>query len=608
MNSYSRFKGYLHSFSSFSIPKKAILLYALLILLPGCLLFFGYYRQTSAIIARDMSESMLQTIKQAEFNISNGLDNVASASDSMIANRIIFEYLSSYNKPPSEQLKHFLDLEKLVASIEQNRGIHKVRLFINPKLVYSREALHFFSLTDLDQNSAWYQTMTSRNGANYWRSTYNQAYLAEQAANVISVTRMLHDPLDFEVLIGVLSIDVKVNMIQDILERVSLTRSQEVYVVDKEQRIVSHSDSTMIGQPADLTDAHMISFAAADEGYFHEENQSTSFLFRHIPNTDWTIVAKLPTAELSGESVVLTRVSAVLVLAIGSIIFIFLLIVVFSLVAESLSKRIRDMIRYMKMAGADRFDGSLPKQKGDLRQLESTISRMVQTVHDLTAESYQSKLHERDAQLKALQAQIDPHFLYNTLDSINWMAIRRNAVEISDTIESLSTYFRLSLNKGRDVVTLTEELQLIRSYMHIHNVRNDSGIQMLYELEEQALNYYLPKLSLQPIIENAVLHGINQKRPKKGTITITARIEQAWLMIEIEDDGVGMPQHRLDQLLSSTDDGHATASYGLYNVNERVRLYSQDPSCGLTITSVLGSGTKVRLKVKAEVIQQEKDQ
>ncbi len=595
MSGWRRLRGYLRAFFSANITKKAIALYIVLILLPGCLLFYAYYRQTSAIIERDMSESMLQTLNQAEYNVSNVLDNVASVSDSLLANEVLAEYLSGAGRPAHAQLTEFQSLEKLLASAERNRGIHRIRLFVDPELTYSRENVHFFSMDKLDLASSWYKSMLGRNGANYWRGAYLQAYLGEDDAHVISAVRMVHDPLRYGAAVGVLSVDVRADTLQDIVRRVSLTPSQEVFIVDKERRIVSHPDTARLGEEAELDESRAAQIASSSEGSFHEDKGAYSYLFRAIPGTDWTIVAKLPTSELSGESVVLTKMSAVLLLGIVSVVFIFILVLSFAAVAESLGKRIREMIRYLRAEGTDHFDGSLPQSKGDLRQLEGAISRMVRTVHDLTAQSYRSKLHERDAQLKALQAQIDPHFLYNTLDSMNWMAVRRGAGEISDMIEALSTYFRLSLSKGRDAVTLAEELQLIRSYMHIHNTRDDSGIRMEYDIDESALKRLLPKMSLQPIVENAVLHGINQKRPKRGTISIAARTEGPWLLIEVTDDGVGIPPERLERLLTPVS---GSESFGLYNVHERIRLFSHDYSSGLSISSEPGRGTTVTLKLK----------
>jgi len=600
MNGWRWLKGYLRAYSGASITKKAIAIYVAALLIPGCLLFFLYYRQTSGIIEREMSDSMLQTLNQAEYNISNGLANVASVSDNVIANQVIVEYLSSSAKPAYEQFQQFQELEKLVASLERSRGIHRIRLFVDPKLTYSREGIHFFPLPLLDSGSSWYRSMVDRNGANYWRGTYRQPYLGESDADVLSAVRMLHDPLHYETVMGVLSVDVKADLIGDILNRVSLSPSQEVFVVNDDRLLVSHPDTSRLGQPSDLTVTQMEWLSQSAEGRFRDDQGASSFLFRRIPNTDWTIVAKLPTSELSGKSVVLTKISAVLLLGIGSVVFIFFLVLAFAAAAESLNKRIRDMIRNLKVAGSAHFDGSLPKPKGELRQLEGAISRMVQTVHDLTAESYRSKLHERDAQLKALQAQVDPHFLYNTLDSMNWMAIRRGAGEISDLIEALSTYFRLSLSKGRDVVTLAEELQLIRSYMHIHNTRDEGGIEMICKVEESLLTCRLPKLTLQPIVENAVLHGIHRKRPKRGTIAISVRREGTWLTIDIRDDGVGMPPERLEQLLEPPGSDKAGESYGIYNVHERLRLFSHDNGAGVTIASEPGRGTTVTLKIRLD--------
>jgi two-component system sensor histidine kinase YesM len=166
-------------------------------------------------------------------------------------------------------------------------------------------------------------------------------------------------------------------------------------------------------------------------------------------------------------------------------------------------------------------------------------------------------------------------------------------------IESLSKYFRLSLSKGKDIVTLDEELQLIRSYMHIQNVRFSDGIHTEFNISAETLTCRLPKLTLQPLIENAVLHGILQKKPKVGTIKISSRLEGDCLSILVEDDGVGMPPDRLNQLLQPHLPENTPNSFGLYNVHERVRLYSQTAGYGLTVASELGQGTKVTVLVRS---------
>ncbi|MFH5182355.1 sensor histidine kinase [Paenibacillus sp. TAB 01] len=473
--------------------------------------------------------------------------------------------------------------------------VRQIRLFVQPDLLYSHETLHFFSLQDI-QAESWFAKARSRNGAIYWGRTHLQAYVGGDPAYVASASRILHDPKDYDKIIGVLSVDVKEQLLRQIVDHIELAPSQEVAIIDQEGIIVSYRDSSKIGSKIDLTDAQLHSMLGHEDGYFQWNGSAeVAVLYRQIPLTGWTIVAKLPSVEVSGESLALTRISAVIILAASSIVFIFILVLSFAYAAERLSRRIRELILSMKRDGIDRLDA---RHSGDLRELEQGVARMVQTVHDLTAESYQAKLLERDAQLRVLQAQINPHFLYNTLDSIHWMAIRRKADDISDMIESLSSYFRQSLSKGRYIVTLEEELQLIRSYMHIQNKRNDDGIRMVYQIDEAALPCTIPKMIIQPLVENAVLHGIHQKRPKHGTITITASLDHATLRITVTDDGIGIPPERLEALLKAPAEPAAVQSFGLYNVDERIRLYSQnEPSSGMTITSEQGLGTCVDMRI-----------
>ncbi|MEK3909963.1 sensor histidine kinase [Paenibacillus sp. FSL H7-0331] len=586
----------LSGISKSSIIKKSLLIYLVLILLPSCLLMYGYYRKTSAILERDMSTSMLQTLKQAEYNISGRLDLIENISDGFIANPDVFGFLSSLDKPSYLQYDDFQVLEKLVGSGERNRDIRQIRIFVKPELIYANEDIHFFSLKDI-QDSSWLDKARSRNGAIYWGSTHLQSYIGSEPVHVASAARILHDPKNYDRIIGALVVDVKEQLLRQILDRIELAPSQEVFIIDKEGTIVSFLDESRIGSHSELSAEQMNTIWEQGAGYFQTGDSSDlTILYRHIPLSDWTIVAKLPSVEVSGESIALTKISAVIILAAFSIVFIFILVLAFAYAAERLNRRLRELILVLKTEGIDRLDS---QNSGDLRKLEQGVARMVQTVHDLTAESYQAKLLERDSQLKVLQSQINPHFLYNTLDSIHWMAVRRKADDISDMIESLSAYFRQSLSKGRYIVTLEEELQLIRSYMHIQNKRNDDGIQMVYLIEDAARYCDLPKMIIQPLVENAVLHGINQKRPKHGTITITASIKNSLLAITVLDDGVGIPPEHLETLLEPSAEPATIQSFGLYNVHERIRLYSQnEPSSGMVITSEWGRWTRVDIVIK----------
>ncbi|WP_197081219.1 sensor histidine kinase [Gordoniibacillus kamchatkensis] len=208
---------------------------------------------------------------------------------------------------------------------------------------------------------------------------------------------------------------------------------------------------------------------------------------------------------------------------------------------------------------------------------------------------------EKEALLKALQAQINPHFLYNTLDAINWMAIRRKADDISYMIESLSKYFRFSLKNGKDIVSLEDELSLVETYLNIQKIRFGDEFAFTIRADEAAKSLLLPKLTLQPIVENALLHGIRNLRDRKGLLEIEAAPEQEHtLLIRVTDNGIGMEEQAVKHMLQQDPaQGGAPGrrGYGLFNVQERVRLYAGANS-GITVTSVVGRGTTIEVRIQ----------
>jgi two-component system sensor histidine kinase YesM len=237
--------------------------------------------------------------------------------------------------------------------------------------------------------------------------------------------------------------------------------------------------------------------------------------------------------------------------------------------------------------------------------LERSVDHLIIRVRTLVEEKYKAELHEREAQLQALQAQINPHFLYNTLDTINWIAIGKGATDISQMIDGLAKYFRLSLNKGQSIVSVEDELRLAQVYLEIQQSRFLDTFDFRLEIQEGLDAYRMPKLILQPIVENALLHGIRKAKDRRGLIVISAKEDKGDLFFAVSDNGIGMEESLASRLLTeapsesanrgSSDSG---SSYGLFNVNERIKLYSGD-GYGVGIHSRLGLGTTVTVRLKA---------
>ncbi|WP_026489685.1 sensor histidine kinase [Butyrivibrio sp. XBB1001] len=199
----------------------------------------------------------------------------------------------------------------------------------------------------------------------------------------------------------------------------------------------------------------------------------------------------------------------------------------------------------------------------------------------------------RKAEFELLQAQINPHFLYNTLDAIVWSAEAGNQKQVVSMVGSLSEFFRASLNKGKEIVTIREELQHVTSYLEIQQVRYQDILTYEINVAKDIYDYCIPKITIQPIVENALYHGIKNRRGG-GKITITGVENKDELTIQVHDDGAGMDEERLKEVREGIikNNPDKTAIYGLYNVNERIRLNFGD-EYGITVDSKLGKGTDV---------------
>lgn len=194
--------------------------------------------------------------------------------------------------------------------------------------------------------------------------------------------------------------------------------------------------------------------------------------------------------------------------------------------------------------------------------------------------------------------------MYNTLDLLKWKAVKHNDQEIQELVTALSNYYRKSLAKGKDIVTLMDEIEHISAYVYIQNKRFDDCIRLTLEIPEDVKGCMIPRITLQPIVENALLHGLLEKAEPNGTILIRAEKSGELLEITIRDDGIGMDREKADRLLTEDCDGSITGSgYGLKNIDERIKL-TFGKNYGLRFTSRPGEGTTVMITMPARTEEQ----
>ena len=284
------------------------------------------------------------------------------------------------------------------------------------------------------------------------------------------------------------------------------------------------------------------------------------------------------------------------ILAILFAVFIVLILLMSYIFPKSITRPIRRLEAVTdQVAKGDLSVRSDVRTADEVGALSDSLNVMIDKINDLLDQVTTEQIRLRKAEFQLLQSQINPHFLYNTLDAIVWLAEAGQMDEVVRMVGSLSAFFRTSLNQGRDIVTLREELQHVRSYLEIQQTRYQDILRYEIEVPECLTACLIPKITIQPLVENALYHGVKNKRGK-GLITITGYADGGNCRITVEDDGIGMNRERLRQVQAGIRDKEGTGSeiYGLYNVNERIRLNFGDPY-GITIDSEEGKGTSVTI-------------
>jgi two-component system sensor histidine kinase YesM len=277
---------------------------------------------------------------------------------------------------------------------------------------------------------------------------------------------------------------------------------------------------------------------------------------------------------------------------IGGITIILAIVAAFFF-TSSIAKPVLDLRNLMKRVEhgdlSVRFSRAPRDEIGDLGL---GFNEMIERIQSLIDQVYVEQRSKREAELRILQEQIKPHFLYNTLDTIQWMAQEHRVDDVVSMVGALTSLFRIGLNKGRELISLSDELEHVESYLCIQKMRYEDKLDYSISCDPALRSRQVLRLMLQPLVENAIYHGIKERRGP-GTLAVEARVESGDLYLTVRDDGVGINEIKLAQLNASLEEGGASVGgYGIHNVHERIRLTFGKPY-GLSFKSVYGEGTVV---------------
>lgn len=306
---------------------------------------------------------------------------------------------------------------------------------------------------------------------------------------------------------------------------------------------------------------------------------------------DWKMILLMPTSTLfSGLNII--KKTTILLIFICLVLLVFFLF----LMSSYLTKPITKLSNLMKQAELGNMDVKFDSHyKDEIGELGRNFNSMLQRIKKLISQNHEKQKKLRTQELEVLQMQINPHFLYNTIDTINWMAQSIDADKISEVSIALATYYRQSLSKGAEIIKVSDEISQVNSYLVIQKTRYEGHINFKIDIDKDITELYIPKLTFQPIVENSIYHGLREKK-EGGIVEIYGEVIDNKVMFKIKDNGKGMDNITLDNLIKGINGGVSSEGYGLSNVNERLKLYF-GKEYGLKVESVEDCYTTVTVEI-----------
>ena len=383
------------------------------------------------------------------------------------------------------------------------------------------------------------------------------------------------------------ALDISCSNISDYINDVGIGRRGYCFLLDTDGNIVYHPQQQLLYSNLKTENVELIS--ALTDGS-HVEGR-VIYTLQTLANAPWRVVGvsyvEDVILESLGELVRILAVAALLILAATFLIS--------ALLSRELSRPIQGLARAMEQfeQDADNFSYEPAGGTREVRDLSNSFRHMVLRIQQLMGTVRQEEINLRKTELRALQSQINPHFLYNTLDSISWMCEQGKNAEAVQMVNALARLFRISISRGHELIPIRSELQHAESYLQIQAHRYKNQFVYRFDVDEDCLDYLCNKITLQPIIENAIYHGINGL-VDDGSIVVTVRGEGDDVIFTVEDNGSGMSPEQIEAIMSKERSDRT--GIGIKNVNDRLKIYFGS-SYGITIDSTPDVGTKVHIRM-----------
>ncbi len=576
---------------------KLMCIYFLLIVLPlGMFSFYAYLRVRELIQEQTFSAAQ-NAFDDTCMSLESLLGRLDGVIDILSTDPLI--YMMASNDPRDyTYINRLEDSAQLATTFEHLcmlADIDFIRLYVGNDYSYSNTTTNIIQISEVE-HSGWYHAVRENNGRLWCAPSDLEDTEGESPQPCFSSVQMIYNPRNVKEPLAILRADIDAKRIEQIICGSSITDNGLLLLFRGEDILLSSHAASSLPCPEALA-RQVQDLPPHTWETIQAEGMEYYARCKKIGPSGWCIASILPYRDVFRLS---REMGAEMLMTVISVAVTAYLIAY--LISQSTLKRIKQLTGTMHTVESGDVAVRLePSGNDEIAQLMDGFNQMMDRLDALMEEREEHGRQIKNLELKALQAQINPHFLYNSLDLVNCTAISRNVPEISRMVNALGQFYRLSLSNGREVISLSEELKHAKLYVEIQNLRFENRIAAEWDTDPSADCCQIIKIVLQPLIENAILHGIFEKPSKSGRLKVQVRRLDDGIRIFVEDDGVGMDAATLLASFSKAAAPEGTTAfggYGIRNIQERLVLAYGAPY-GLSCSSRPGKGTVVTLFIPA---------
>ena len=591
-----------------SMHKRMMLYFSVPLILVQILLCFLCYPQVVRHYREKTDYSMEQSVSQAISFTESYLRNMTYLANMVEDNGVIQNTLSAdgfgEERPYMEQWLEYYELNKEFNSYEISNSVYRFCLYVPDEVMYAGNQYYFDGVSRLKERSDYVDLRYALNrGEDYVAISRERDGVDQQdTSQMVTLYHRIASKKEKEEELGICSISVSAKYFQDIMKNANITSEGLVYLMSENGRMITSSNSSILQKMQKK--GILLNYGAELFMEKRKEGQKEYYITRqNVDGASWQMILIIPENEYEDQYRFLWLSAA---LMLGSMIAV--IVLMSYLLSGYYVGRLKKLNVEMTGLESGNLNANLPitTEEDEIEEIYHNFNGMVQEVQRLMQEHYQLGKEVKMAEVRALQAQINPHFLYNTLDLINWISMDYGAEEIGTLTWNLARFYRLSLNHGKSLISIGEEVEHVEVYVNIENYHFDNAISLEVDVPEELKSYACLNIILQPFVENAIVHGIAEKPDIESCeIRICARREEQDIVFSGQDDGPGVDVKEM-QKETQQDIRTAQHGYGVRNINFRLKLCFGEKYGVTYLESEKGTHVEIKIPVMTMAEAEEK--